>query len=193
MFWQECRFSLRRVILFISKAGLMCEWILWILLGLPYVPWKERQWLVLSVFGFYSELDKVGQLRNSRAGRELCSDMDHVYGRVLCPLWWKAPSVCPPTHRAGSLQCQHPNHACRQKLVTTRRYLDFTLLEFHIWLPWRQTEVCLSHKTTGLNPSRPLKTWPSHRTLWGTMVIPVLQTRACTQRSYVTCSRLHRT
>lgn len=174
MFWQECRFSSRRVILFISKAGLMWKWILWILLGLLYVPWEERQWLVLSVFGFYCELDKVVQLRNSRAGREFCSDVDHVYGRVLHPSWWKAPSVCPPTHRAGSLQCQHSNHAGRQKLVTTKPYRDVILLEFHIWFlcPWdRLRSVCLT-KPLVLTPSFPPKHDPHIEPCEVDMIIP---------------------
>lgn len=82
MFWQECRFSLRRVVLFIIKADFMLEWILWILLGLLYVLWEERQWLVLAVLGFYSELGKVGQLRNYRAGREFC--MLWIMSMAMC-------------------------------------------------------------------------------------------------------------
>lgn len=50
MSWQVCRFWLKRVILFNSKTDFPLEWILWILLGLLYVLWKERHWLVLAVW-----------------------------------------------------------------------------------------------------------------------------------------------
>lgn len=90
---------------------------------------KDSDWSCQSL-GFILIWIKLANAGILEQGENFAVMWVMSYGRVLCPSWWKGSFSLSQTHRAGSLQCQHSNHACRQKLVMTRPYL---FVEFHIW------------------------------------------------------------